>query len=307
MWSDIVGHAAQIELLKSYVDRDRVPHALLFTGLEGLGKSRVARELFRAINCQTTPGDPCGSCPACLKTENKTHPDLVCFEPPSSGKQIDLLRGVLADIRLKPFEARTRMVLIEPAERMNKSSSNALLKALEEPPEATIFVLVSHKPNLLLSTIISRCQTLRFAPIEGGGYRSANVDPLLLKLSGGTMGGLSRLEKADVLGFRESLIEVLNGGDPFALAARHVPESKEEIPYYVAVAESVVRDVLLVFNGGDRVINPEIAGCELRRLSYHEMESISAGIGALRRGAGENLNLKIAFADFFLRLSRLAA
>ncbi len=304
---DIVGHQDQLKLLKGYIEAERVPHAFLFAGIAGLGKSKVAREFFRSLNCRRTPGDPCGSCSSCVKAEAGNHPDYIHFEPPSSGKQIDVLRGVLADIRLKPFEAARRVVVIEPTEGLNKSSANALLKALEEPPEATIFILVSHKPNLLLPTIISRCQQVRFAPLEAGGYHSASVDPQLLRLTSGTIGELAAGDQAEILRFRQGVLDILRGGDPVALAASITSNDKESVPLWISVVESVLRDVLLYFAGGDKLVNVEIADIELRHLPSSELDEMADAIRRLRRGVQENLNLKVAFSEIFMLMGRLAA
>ncbi|MCD6569493.1 MAG: DNA polymerase III subunit delta', partial [Deltaproteobacteria bacterium] len=195
MWKDVIGHSSQIEMLRAHITSGQMDHAYLFAGIQGLGKTLVAMEFFKAINCLKTPGDPCDKCPSCIKAISGNHPDLIKLGVTSGNWiKVEDVRSVLEGIALRPFEARVRVVIIEPAELMNPASSNAILKTLEEPPGATIFILISHKPSLLLPTIISRCQAIRFTPIDAQTIHEMvqkGVDPFLINLTSGSIGCLT--------------------------------------------------------------------------------------------------------------------
>tara|TARA_R110001606_G_scaffold21302_1_gene75229 strand:+ start:78854 stop:79822 length:969 start_codon:yes stop_codon:yes gene_type:complete len=139
----------------------RLPHALLLTGSAGIGKARLARSLAQTLLCQRPAGAlPCGQCDACHLSAAGTHPDLQSLAPEGDSRviKIDQVR------RLVEFCSRTaqyngaRVALIAPAEALNRSAQNALLKTLEEPGEGMVLILISHQPSLLLPTVRSRCQ-----------------------------------------------------------------------------------------------------------------------------------------------------
>ncbi|OPZ56990.1 MAG: DNA polymerase III subunit tau [Deltaproteobacteria bacterium ADurb.Bin510] len=268
--------------MRHYITSGHLPQSLLFAGAAGSGKTRQAMDFFKSLNCIESPGSPCGRCAVCFKLRSGSHPDLVVFEPPVVGRQVDALREVLDGIRLRPFEARQRLVLIEPAEDLNKSSSNALLKALEEPPPATVFILISHNPALLLPTIVSRCQVLRFAPSAPAGEGAA-----------------------DLAEFRSAVREILAGGDPLALMAKVQPLDREELAGPLSVLDALLRDLWLLSCGAASLVAAELAGLDLRP-DYYELDEIWQLLRGLRRG-GENQNLKAAFAEIAIRLGRLRA
>ncbi len=156
--------------------RDRWPHALLITGRQGLGKRMLALHFARALLCETPAagGNACGTCQGCLYIAQGTHPDLRVIEPyvfdddgnatPVDTIAIDRIRELTEFTHLSAHRGRGKVGVIVPAEAMNASAANALLKTLEEPPERTYLLLVSHQPSRLPATIISRC--LRLAAPE---------------------------------------------------------------------------------------------------------------------------------------------
>src|SRR5919198_196631 len=142
----------------------------------GVGKAKAARLLARAVNCEGPERDrPCGCCVPCSKIERGAHPDVFAlaeeramakagrWEPkggrvPSKDIAVDQVRDLVDHrLALKRFEGRWRVVVVDPADAMNAQAQNAILKTLEEPPEATTLVLVASSPDLLLPTIRSRC------------------------------------------------------------------------------------------------------------------------------------------------------
>ena len=303
MWSDIIGHSNQVDMLRSNIISGNMHHAYLFAGLIGLGKTLVAKEFFKAINCLKTPGDPCDVCLSCKKAISGNHPDLVLV---GSGKggwiKVDDIREMIRGIALKPFEARSRMVIIEPAEMLNTASANALLKSLEEPPESTIFVLISHKPNLLLPTIVSRCQMIRFLPIDGAEFPDRDMDPALLKLTSGVIGGITGPAGDIISDMRKSVISLIKGGNPFEIVSFFVSaNNKSEVPISLSlsVMESLVRDILMIKLGSDKVINEELLDVDVRSFSLDDIEAVRACIHEIRRGMDNNINLENALKELF--------
>ena len=157
--------------------RQRASQGLLFQGLKGIGKLDLAMNYARALLCQQPQenGFACGKCPACHWFEQGSHPDFRCLQPEAeteeaeSGKKlsrqisVDQIRGLSDFLAMTAHQGGRRVVIIHPAEAMNANAANALLKNLEEPPAGLLFILVTHKPQQLLPTLLSRCLTMGLA------------------------------------------------------------------------------------------------------------------------------------------------
>lgn len=145
---------------------DRLPHAILLAGPEGVGKSAFARRLALALICPTPldSGDACGRCAACHHAEAGSYPDQHWIQPSEPGKaiKIDAIRALANKSTLTVQQGGHRVAVIDPADAMNPAAANALLKTLEEPMGRSLLALVSSRPDQLPATIRSRCQTLRF-------------------------------------------------------------------------------------------------------------------------------------------------
>lgn len=296
MWKDIPGQDRVKELLRSYCESGNIPHAFLFTGNAGAGKTRMAREFFKAVNCLERPSDACGRCASCVKVMANAHPDLVEMNPLTRWIRVDEVRDILADVGLRPFEARTKFVIVEPAESLNTEGANALLKTLEEPPGQTVIVLVSHRPRLLLPTIVSRCQLIRFsAPDEDTERETEGADQPDSRGMG----------EAD--GVRKEILSLLRGSDPAVLAKKLFDqEGWDQLPGVLLCSESVLRDLMVIRHGSDRLVNDELREVALRHVGMDEIEEIASLISSMRRGVNENINLRIAATELFIRISQLS-
>lgn len=139
-------------------------HALLFLGASGSGKKVLARETAAALMCDRH-GAPCGTCPGCRLYQSGNHPELITIEPDNGMIRIGQIRQMQQQIYVKPVQADRWAVLILDADRMNPQAQNALLKTLEEPPQATLMLTASSLARLL-PTIRSRCQIFRMPPLS---------------------------------------------------------------------------------------------------------------------------------------------
>jgi DNA polymerase-3 subunit delta' len=185
----ITGHRAIRDLLARAAARGTVPPSLLFSGPEGVGKRLTAVALAQALNCERPLAndradaddgaghDACGTCAACRRIARGVHADVLIVEPGDSGAiRIDQVRDAIDRAAYRPFEGRRRVVIVDGADAVNADGQNALLKTLEEPPPASVFVLVTDRPDILLPTVRSRCQRLRF-----GGLSAAEVADVLIR------------------------------------------------------------------------------------------------------------------------------
>lgn len=168
---DITGHRQLLELIARAAVRGTLPPSLIFAGPEGVGKRMAAIALAQFLNCPNrTQDDSCGTCASCARIARRVHADVLIIEPGDTGAiRIDQIRDAIERTAYRPFEGRMRVVIIDDADVVNVEAQNALLKTLEEPPAASIFVLVTSRPDVLLPTVRSRCQRLRFgrlAPVD---------------------------------------------------------------------------------------------------------------------------------------------
>ena len=137
-------------------------HATLILSQQGMGAFQLAEQFARALMCTTYTSEPCGFCHGCGLMNSGSHPDYHVVRPEKEGKAItvDQIRQCNRWAQESSQLSGYRIIVIEPAEAMNESAANALLKTLEEPPEKCVFVLLTHQANHLLPTIVSRCQKL---------------------------------------------------------------------------------------------------------------------------------------------------
>lgn len=163
----ILGQDKPVERIKEYILQAQGGRSYLFIGPDSIGKKLAAKNFAKALNCESALPDSCGQCGSCLKIEQNQHPDVHFIdEAESDSIKIEEIRRMQKNASLRAYEAKKKFFIIDNAHKLTAEAANALLKTLEEPTEESIIILVSSKPGLLFKTIISRCQILRFYPIE---------------------------------------------------------------------------------------------------------------------------------------------
>ena len=148
------------DFLANAIASGRASHAYLFLGAPGAGKLDAAWALAQAFLCEQ---DGCGSCDSCVRVARHTHPDVHYYTPESAtGYLIAQTRELLDDVPLAPIRAKAKVYIIDRAEQLRANTANALLKTLEEPPEGVMFILLGTSADVMLPTIVSRCQCVPF-------------------------------------------------------------------------------------------------------------------------------------------------
>ncbi len=161
----ITGHKKEIEKLKALYKNDSIPHALIFSGPGEVGKRTVARWFIKLINCEKKGSEPCNECPSCREITDNTHYDFLQVTAEKKEIEVEQIRGVSKMISCRSMKANYKGVVIDNAHLMNKTAQNALLKTLEEPTESTVIILVAEYPDLLFSTVRSRCVEIKFSVV----------------------------------------------------------------------------------------------------------------------------------------------
>jgi DNA polymerase III subunit delta' len=287
---DVVGHRRLVTLLSRAVARDTLPPALLLAGPAGVGKKRVAMALAEAINCTAPTGsdalerDACGVCASCKRIARGAHPDVVLLAPGDTGTiKIEPVRTMIVQASYRPFEARRRVVIVDEADALVEPAQHALLKTLEEPPPASIFLLVSSLPDALLPTVRSRCPRLRFGPlapaevaealVRDHGYTDAEAHAAAADAEGSVGRALSA-ESSDLVDARETATRVLRNAARAGDAAARVATAqdlapkkgspmneRDQLAACLRIMASVLRDLGLIASRADA---SAIANADLR-------------------------------------------
>ena len=318
----VIGHRRLLSLLSRAIARGSLPPALLLAGPPGIGKRRTAVAVAETVNCLqplTTAGfdvDACGECASCRRIARGVHPDVIAIEPGETGSiKIEQIRDVIDRAAYRPFEGRRRAVIVDQADAMAAPGQNALLKTLEEPPSASIFLLVSSLPDALLQTVRSRCPRLRF-----GGLTAAEVTEALIRDhqydepearaaaadADGSVGRALAAGSLDVTEAREAARRLLDQAARSADPARRLESAKDltgkkssaierdHVAVCLRALASLLRDIGILANHGDaRLLANADLQADLERLaasfdserSMRAFTAVDRALGALERNA----------------------
>jgi len=314
-FKDIYGHEKQIRILQQAMSGNRIAHAYLFYGMEGIGKRSTALVFAKALNCQEGQGEACGHCSSCLKADHGNHPDLRIIEPAGQSIRVQEIREIQQQMAFRPFEGGWRTFILVDAEKMNITAANALLKTLEEPTPLNILILVSSRPYRFPLTVLSRCQPLRFNPLTRETVDlylrerlSVPTDTarLLAASSGGSIGRAIEMNNADYLSLRNQMLEQVMGPqrhDPLRLFSiiQTFGQERKDILERLDILRGCFRDALVYKETGmahyltnqDRV--PEIqsfAGGHSASDLLKYIRSVDRAYGAIDQNANKSLTLE---------------
>lgn len=331
-FTELIGNERVRDALRRAVSRDRLPHALLFAGPEGVGKRAFALELAKAVTCHAPAGgEACGACPSCLLAASGEHPDIRVYAPDGAFIKIAQMRDLAREAQYLPFDGRRRVFVVDGAHQMREEAANAILKTLEEPPPTSLVVLVTDQPYALLETIRSRCQTLRFAAIEPAEIerylasrfkRPGDETRLLARLAGGRVGralgidlSVYRERRKEMLG----LVELLAGdADRLRLmkAAQYLGDvgrkDKAEFEERLDILVGLCRDLygLALGEPAERIVNADVS-LRLQQLAERlEPERVARwaeALDGLRRQLRQNVNRQLALEAILLAEADRAA
>jgi DNA polymerase III subunit delta' len=329
----IIGHEWAVDSLTNHILQNRVRHAYLLTGPQGVGRRTLALALAQALNCPQAQANaqPCGECLTCKRTKAMTYPDLVVVQAEQVGGvlKVDQIREIQHSLALAPYEGTYRLALLLRFEEAHTSASNALLKTLEEPNPQVILVLTAENAEKLLPTIVSRCEILRLRPVSFETLTTAletrfEIPPdearLLAHISSGRPGKAIQLHlNPDQL---EKRIDLLNDlthllsasrVERFAYAenlAKDKDNPKETTRILLQTWSSFWRDVLLKTTQSSMPITNLDLETEIDVLSrrmeiatcFRLIQQIEMTIGLI----DQNVNLRLAMEVMLLNMPKMS-
>ena len=239
----IVGNDMLCTTVQNFINEKRIPHAILIEGDYGTGKHTLAKYLSLAIVCEKE-NSPCGSCNNCHLANVNSHPDITVVAAQDGKKTITVsqIREIRNDAYIKPHQAQKRIFIIDGADSMNEQLQNALLKVLEEPPMAVMFILIAENKSSLLDTIISRCVTLTLnTPEFTVGYEyiksKTNYEPNLIKEAleseknniGRALNALEGISSSKTEAAAKQFLDFAINGDSFSMLKTVTAYSKNRV------------------------------------------------------------------------------
>ena len=257
---EIIGQERPVRILQSSLKKGDVSHAYLFYGPEGIGKRLTALNFAKALNCLSLDDDSCGECIHCKKFDNKNFPDFLVVEPADGSIKIDIIRELQRKISYRPYEGKFKVIFIHGAEEMTLGAANSFLKTLEEPPGATVFILVCHNFNLLLPTIISRCQKIQFNLIPVKTIKDILIKEnqitsedahLMASYSQGRLGKALEMGVRDTIEMRNEILDLMQGVsfdemDLILKKNKAWSSDKENLEIILASILNIVRDMAVL-------------------------------------------------------------
>jgi DNA polymerase III subunit delta' len=317
----IIGQQRAIGLLTRMVEKDRLPHALLFTGIDGIGKQTTAKAVAMTLNCLTPTGAlACRECASCRKMLSGNHPDLIIVEPSGAFIKIDQIRTLHKQLMFAPIQGGRRHVIVNDAHAMNPEASNAMLKTLEEPPDNTHLVLTAQQTSDLLPTIVSRCRHLSFEPLspehitrklletDGVDETTAGIIALMAR---GSLGKALSVDSGQWLAWRKDLIEQIKDLRHTSLQtlfgfAQSLAHDKDRLGDALEIIMLWLRDLLMSKVHPEKVLNQDWAQ-EIQRKAQEctvkDLLTKITTVSSTQRAVSSNVNRQLALEVMALKLA----
>ena len=324
-WKNLFGHAATAAYLRKSIADDKFPHAVIFSGAEGIGKRLAAEICAAALLCEnSTDGEPCGVCENCRLAAAHSHPDFYIVEPEETKTTRNIKIGQIRDMQreasLRPINSARRVVILDGAELMNNAAANCLLKTIEEPPSQTIFILLTANRSNLLMTIRSRCRSINFDKIAAELIRDALINrgteaaeaERLSVIAGGSFGRALKLKdsggsqlREDALATLEKLTRAeLTNEEIFTRGAQIADWSREKFADFLTHVQKILRDVCFAaeLEPYNSDLAPRLNGLKIPERKIFLMTE--AGV-EFRRRLKSNANLRLLAEAYLMRIRKI--
>ncbi|MBS4025752.1 MAG: DNA polymerase III subunit delta' [Clostridia bacterium] len=317
----ILGQDMAIGQLKGAVIHNRVNHAYLFVGHQGVGKGLTAKAMAKVLNCENQiQGEACDGCPSCHKNNGGNHPQVHYVAPSGSSIKISQVRELRERIKYKNFDGPYQVVIIDMFDTITAQGANSILKVLEEPPPATVFILVAEQTSGILPTILSRSQVIRFTGLMppviekillGRGIEESKAKMAGILAKGDASAAIELCERDDLGRWREAvmgLVELIQAKDLLAVL-QQLDELQQLLPSVKLLDLLIMwyRDLIIWKETG----NPSLLVNEDRldliqedRRSVPGLLEMAENINRCRQEISKNTNEGMALEALMIQLAR---
>ena len=305
-FSDVLGHERALSIVKAHLANNRFSGAYIFSGPEGIGKKMVAKIIAQELNCLDENIRPCETCASCLKIQKEQHPDLHIIQNGESQIKIEDIRDILKQASFRPYEGKAKVFIIDNAHKLNIESANSLLKVLEEPPKDVLIILITHKPQNIIKTVLSRCKVIKFSPLIRAQLENVLISNYSLDKTSahflayyaeGRLGLALRLKDTPLLQEKNKIF------DAFILSAKPLDrnvmgQSKEQLQVSLNILASWFRDIYLLKCGlsDKETIHSDRHSDLLKltsRFSYKQLDDIMLALSESSLYLEKNINSKL--------------
>ena len=322
-FEELVGQQHVVKALMNYLAAERVHHAYLFVGPDGVGKRTVALSLALAIHCTQGDHDSCGQCENCSRIRDGNHPDVRVIVPEANKREITIqqMRDLQRLLEFRSFSGKKKVAIINPAHQMNYHAQNSLLKTLEDPPGDALIILVANSTGSLLSTVLSRCLRLYFTFLpaeEVAGFlvrqqgTPQDQATVLAMLTGGSLGEALACDAGELVDERNQWVErfsSLSRGDYRGVVslAEEMARDREKALRFLQWIRGWYRDILIQQTTGSagEMKNSDLVHKIRDAASKHSLNhtlSVLSQMGGVAGKLQRNYNRRLVLEDFFIRV-----
>jgi DNA polymerase-3 subunit delta' len=325
-FTKIYGQKRVTSMLKASFNMERISHAYLFYGPQGVGKFKTAVVFAQLLNCANPlNAEPCGNCLPCRKIASGNHPDFEVIKPDGASIKIEQMRALQEKVYFKCYEGKFKVIIIDDAHLLTREAANSLLKVLEEPPSETVFILLADDLNKLPVTIQSRCQPLSFAYLDETVISRVlrelgkEVPPSLTLAQGSLSKALEMVEDIDYRQFwvkvKEDFGAIKSGGYYELLSwAEKLAEGKDLIAITLEWLLVLYRNRLVQLSLGkedlasESKVKSSVVSSEIENISDADLEGCFTAIEEINKTVyllENNGNRRLALEVLFIKLRNL--
>lgn len=323
-FADIIGHEQVIQHLQNAISFDKVSHAYMMEGEDGMGKNMLASAFAETLQCREGGVEPCMNCVSCKQAATGNQPDIIriTHEKPGSIGVEDIREQLCGDILIRPYSSPYKVYIVDEAEKMTIQAQNALLKTIEEPPSYGVILLLTSNSGRFLPTILSRCVCLKLKPLPDERIKQYLMEKkqipdyqaeICAAFARGNLGKACNLAVSEsFLAIKEHalhLVKYIKEMDVYEVidSVKAVSEFKLEIQDYLDLLMVWYRDVLLfkaTRQAGAMIFSDEIHDIMTYASisSYEGLENILKALEKAKLRINANVNFELAMELLFLTI-----
>lgn len=324
-YSDIVGQDETKKSLINSVNNDNVSHCYIFEGPKDMGKYDLSLVFAQSLFCKNFIAEPCNICGDCIKINSMNHPDLHIINADEKVIKREDIDSLIESIYKKPYESNKKIYIIKNSHDMTPQAANTFLKTLEEPPKDSVIILLTNNINLLLPTIVSRCQVIKFKDISQNEIKKIlidkyNVDEVKAFITAYYSKGILNkavniaIGKDDILEKRKEVIELFDNiiksdsGIIFE-CENYFEEQKDNIDKILEIMMLWIRDIAFIKNNMENlIINKDFSKLAIKHgtsMQINDVDELIEFLQCVSDNIRNNVNYKLTIDRMLLKIQEV--